>query len=43
MSQLRENIESYDIILSQEVMDMIAKVYHQFTDPTKTPNWKENK
>jgi len=33
--QLRENIESYDIKLTDEVMDKIEKVYKKFTDPTK--------
>jgi aryl-alcohol dehydrogenase-like predicted oxidoreductase len=38
MTQLRENIESYDVTLSQDILDKIGKVYHRFTDPTKAPN-----
>lgn len=38
LSQLKENIESYDITLSQDTLDAIGKVYHRYTDPTKAPN-----
>jgi len=33
--QLRENIESYDIKLNDDVLEKIDKVYKKFTDPTK--------
>lgn len=35
MEQLDENIKSYDIRLSEEIMEEIGAIYKEFTDPTK--------
>lgn len=35
ISQLKEDIEAYDIRLDDETLDEINKVYKQYTDPTK--------
>jgi len=35
LQQLKENIESYDIKLDNEILAKIDKVYKQYTDPTK--------
>jgi aryl-alcohol dehydrogenase-like predicted oxidoreductase len=38
MEQLDENIKAYDVRLSDEVHEEIAKIYKEFTDPTKARN-----
>lgn len=35
LEQLEENIQSYDVRLRDEVHEKIAKIYQQYTDPTK--------
>jgi aryl-alcohol dehydrogenase-like predicted oxidoreductase len=38
MEQLDENIKAYDVRLSDDVHEEIAKIYNEFTDPTKARN-----
>ena len=35
ISQLKEDMNAYDVRLDQETMDKITQVYKQYTDPTK--------
>jgi len=38
MDQLTENLNAYDIRLSEEVMKYIGELYKVYTDPTKARN-----
>jgi aryl-alcohol dehydrogenase-like predicted oxidoreductase len=38
MSQLTENLKSYDIKLDDDIQSEIAKLYKMYTDPTKSVN-----
>jgi aryl-alcohol dehydrogenase-like predicted oxidoreductase len=35
LAQLDENLKSYDVKLSEEVLEDISNIYKQYTDPTK--------
>jgi aryl-alcohol dehydrogenase-like predicted oxidoreductase len=35
LSQLEENLKSYDVRLNEETLEGIASIYRQYTDPTK--------
>jgi aryl-alcohol dehydrogenase-like predicted oxidoreductase len=38
MEQLEENLQAYDIRLTEETLNKIEKVYKKYTDPTKARN-----
>ena len=37
-SQLHENLQSYDLVLDDEIQEEIFQIYRQYTDPTKSRN-----